>query len=90
MPETVEVKSYDWTYSPVYPGHTIIPPSIDNDGFKPADPENSRHEIPIAELQRPDPILFYAELPLYEDELHDNGLSALTIRIVSLNSPCFV
>lgn len=90
MPETVEVKPYDWTYTPVYPGHASVPPSLDNDGFRPADPENPRHEIPIAELQRPDPILFYAELPLYEDELHDNGLSALTIRIVSTTPACLV
>ncbi|KAF8607544.1 type 2A phosphatase activator TIP41 [Ceratobasidium sp. AG-I] len=90
MPKTVEVKPYDWTYTPVYPGHASIPPSLDNDGFKPADPENSRHEIPIAELQRPDPILFYAELPLYEDELHDNGLSALTIRIRVMPGSLFV
>ncbi|KAG8697417.1 hypothetical protein FRC08_006541 [Ceratobasidium sp. 394] len=90
MPETVEVKPYDWTYTPVYPGHTSIPGVLDNDGFQLADPENSRHEIPIAELQRQDPILFYAEIPLYEDELHDNGLSALTIRIRVMPGSLFV
>ncbi|KAG8727272.1 hypothetical protein FRC12_022644 [Ceratobasidium sp. 428] len=90
MPETVEVKPYDWTCTPVYPGHTTIPRSLDNDGFQPADSKNSRHEIPIAELQRPDPILFYAEVPLYEDELHDNGLSILTIRIRVMPGSLFV
>lgn len=83
MPEMVQVKPYDWTYTPLYPGHTSVPEDLDNDGFTPADPENPRHEIPIAELQRPDPILFYSEIPLYEDELHDNGLSVFAIRIVS-------
>ncbi|QRV73012.1 Type 2A phosphatase-associated protein 41 [Ceratobasidium sp. AG-Ba] len=90
MPEMVEVKPYDWTYTPVYPGHTTVPEGLDNDGFRPADSENLRHQIPIAELQRPDPILFYAEIPLYEDELHDNGLSILTIRIRVMPGSLFV
>ena len=41
------------------------------------------HSIPYDQLSRPDPILFYAEIPLFEDELHDNGSSHLTVRIVS-------
>jgi type 2A phosphatase activator TIP41 len=36
----------------------------------------------LAELSRQDPILFYAEVPLFEDELHDNGASSLIVRIV--------
>lgn len=48
-----------------------------------ADPDNLAHAIPLAELTRPDPILFYAEVPLFEDELHDNGSSHLLVRIVS-------
>lgn len=39
----------------------------------------------MEELTRPDPILFYAEVPLYEDELHDNGSSHLLVRIVRLH-----
>lgn len=90
MPETVEIKPYDWTYTALYPGHTSVPKGLDNDGFVPADPENPQHEIPIAELQRPDPILFYAENPLYEDELHDNGLSIFTIRIRVMPGSLFI
>ena len=48
-----------------------------------ADPEDSSQSIPMAELTRQDPILFYAEIPLFEDELHDNGSSMLLVRIVS-------
>jgi len=33
-------------------------------------------------LKRPDPILFYDELILFEDELADNGAAQLTCRIV--------
>jgi type 2A phosphatase activator TIP41 len=50
--------------------------------WTPGDPANAQHAIPIAELSRPDPILFYAEIPLFEDELHDNGASHLLVRIV--------
>ena len=47
-----------------------------------ADADNPAHTIPLAELTRPDPILFYAEVPLFEDELHDNGSSHLLVRVV--------
>jgi type 2A phosphatase activator TIP41 len=50
----------------------------------PGESTNAQHTIPIAELSRPDPILFYAEIPLFEDELHDNGASHLLVRIVRL------
>ena len=31
-------------------------------------------------LRRPDPILFYSSVSLYEDELHDNGASTLSVK----------
>ncbi|KAJ2917512.1 hypothetical protein MD484_g2937, partial [Candolleomyces efflorescens] len=92
MPETVVTKPYDWTYTTTYPGS--LEPSNSSEEtlsggeegpreFKwiAADPEDPSQKIPMAELTRPDPILFYAEIPLFEDELHDNGSSALLIRI---------
>lgn len=43
--------------------------------------------IPLSKLARQDePILFYDEVTLFEDELHDNGVANLTIRIVSVNN----
>lgn len=78
MPKTVPTKPYDWTYTTTYPGHPKSAVS-----WTSADPDNASHTIPIAELTRPDPILFYAEIPLFEDELHDNGSSNLLVRIVS-------
>jgi type 2A phosphatase activator TIP41 len=38
-------------------------------------------EINIELLKQPDPILFYESMPLYEDELGDNGTSELSVRI---------
>lgn len=50
--------------------------------FKPAPPDHPG--IPLSKLARQDePILFFDEVTLFEDELHDNGVANLTIRIVS-------
>ena len=81
MPRTV-AKPYDWTYTTTYAGHSEGASSSEV-AWKEEDLENTAHGIPIAELTRPDPILFYAEIPLFEDELHDNGASHLLVRIVS-------
>lgn len=93
MPTTVPTKPYDWTYTTTYCGHpsshtedspvSSTRPS-DSIPWVHADPDNLAHSIPMAELTRPDPILFYAEIPLFEDELHDNGSSNLLVRIVSI------
>ena len=86
LPKTVPTKPYDWTYTTTYPGHQDVEASTDSSisetSWVPADDENPSNGIPMAELTRPDPILFYAEIPLFEDELHDNGSSALIVRIV--------
>lgn len=79
MPNTVPTKPFDWTYTTTYVGHRVDAKAAEEDWV----PENSSNGIPIAELTRPDPILFYAEIPLFEDELHDNGASHLLVRIVS-------
>ena len=87
MPKTVLTKPYDWTYTTTYPGHfdpDLTSSSLSHPLWKPADPDNPSNAIPLAELSRQDPILFYAEVPLFEDELHDNGASSLIVRIVSI------
>jgi len=88
MPKTVVTKPYDWTYTTTYMGHQETPSedstSISSSchlSWRPFDPEEPSNAIPMAELSRPDPILFYAEIPLFEDELHDNGSSSLLVRI---------
>ncbi|KAF8592780.1 type 2A phosphatase activator TIP41 [Ramaria rubella] len=79
LPKTSPTKPYDWTYTSTYPGHFVD--HKNKFSFIAAEPENVQHVIPIAELTRQDPILFYAEIPLYEDELHDNGMSQVTVRV---------
>lgn len=64
------VKPYDWTYSTNYKG------TVCNGTFVPSD-----KEIPVARLLRQDPILFYDESVLFEDELGDNGITMLLTKI---------
>lgn len=88
LPKTVATKPYDWTYTTTYSGHQETTSEYSTSAassqisWRPADPEEPSNAIPMAELSRPDPILFYAEIPLFEDELHDNGSSSLLVRIV--------
>lgn len=81
MPKVVPTKPYDWTYTTTYIGHEDARSTPAS--WRPADPNDPSDTIPMAELTRQDPILFYAEIPLFEDELHDNGASHLLVRIVS-------
>lgn len=81
---TVAANPYDWTYTTIYSGTEATT------SWNPSEPGNSSQTIPMAELTRPDPILFYAEIPLFEDELHDNGSSALIVRIRVMPTCIFI
>lgn len=75
-PEMESVKPYDWTYSTNYKG-TVT----GNCQFVPTE-----KKIPIEKLLRPDPILFYDEAILFEDELGDNGIAMLSTKIRVMHS----
>ncbi|KAJ6083776.1 hypothetical protein N7467_007911 [Penicillium canescens] len=66
------VKPFDWSYSTDYKG-TLHPNS------RPF--EETTKSIPIELLKRPDPIVFFDEVVLYEDELADNGITMLSCKI---------
>jgi type 2A phosphatase activator TIP41 len=66
------IKPFDWSYSTDYKGS--LHPNAEQ--F-----EASAKEIPIELLKRPDPILFFDDVMLYEDELADNGVSMLSCKI---------
>ena len=66
------VKPFDWSYSTDYKGSV----SSDGHGFQPSDAP-----IPLDLLRRPDPILFFDEVVLYEDEMADNGITMLSCKI---------
>lgn len=92
---TNPVKPFDWTYSTLHPGVYTFTPSTSSSaadaddgkspkktGWRPADPEDPNEGIPLELLSRPDPILFYDEIALFESELDDNGSSCLSVRVV--------
>ncbi|VDC02052.1 unnamed protein product [Peniophora sp. CBMAI 1063] len=88
LPKTEPTKPYDWTYTTTYAGRSDSEEPATE--WLPQDPMTSNYGIPIAELTRPDPILFYAEIPLYEDELHDNGASSYLVRIRVMPTCIFI
>ena len=44
--------------------------------------EETDERINLEKLKRKDKIMFYTDLTLFEDELHDNGIAALSIKMV--------
>lgn len=69
-----ELKPYDWTYLTNYKGSTSMT-------FV-----ETHEKIPLQKLLRPDPILFYDESVLFEDELGDNGIAMLLTKIRVMHS----
>ncbi|KAK3067220.1 Tap42 interacting protein [Teratosphaeriaceae sp. CCFEE 6253] len=71
------VKPFDWSYSTDCRGTTD---SGQTDGKWESTPQ---HADPIRTdlLSRPDPILFFDTVDLYEDELADNGIALLSVKV---------
>lgn len=67
------MKPFDWTYSSDYKG-TITGPALVT---------LTDERINLERLKEREKILFYLDLMLYEDELHDNGIASCTVKIVS-------
>uniref|UniRef100_A0A0N4Z5D2 TIP41-like protein n=1 Tax=Parastrongyloides trichosuri TaxID=131310 RepID=A0A0N4Z5D2_PARTI len=71
--------SFDWSFTTRYKG-TIGEGVIVKD---------TTEEIDIEKLKRRDPIIEFDNFALYEDELHDNGLSKLEIKYRVMDE-CFL
>lgn len=71
--ELEEVKPFDWSYTPQDYRGTM---SLSSPAWK-----ETHAEIPVELLKRPDPILFFDDVILYEDELADNGIAMLSVKI---------
>lgn len=65
------VRPFDWSYSTDYSGSTKGDLHF----------ESSDKVIPLELLKRPDPIRFFDDVMLYEDELADNGITMLSCKI---------
>ncbi|GAM90269.1 hypothetical protein ANO11243_083110 [Dothideomycetidae sp. 11243] len=70
------VKPFDWSYSTDFRGTTTS-----GDGQSWRQSTASQHPIRTDLLSRPDPILFYDDVMLYEDELADNGIAMFSCKV---------
>jgi len=88
--ESPEIKKntpeYDWTYSPNYYG-TITNKKEEGEFGKPI-PTPLLINLEI--LKKPDPILYYGDIHLYEDEFDDNGISQLNVKVRVMPTCFFV
>lgn len=66
-------KQFDWTFCTKYQG--TVGETFQVDG-------NTDLRIDLTKLMRKERILFYHDLTLYEDELHDHGISVCSVKIV--------
>lgn len=67
-------KPFDWTFTSTYQG-TL------NEKFRSEPTEQTLNKMKLMQREN---ILFYHDLTLYEDELHDHGISVMSVRIVSV------
>uniref|UniRef100_A0A8R1TTB3 TIP41-like protein n=1 Tax=Onchocerca volvulus TaxID=6282 RepID=A0A8R1TTB3_ONCVO len=72
-------RPFDWTYTSDYKGtvegYTVVP---------------TDEAISVEKLKRRDPISFYSQLTLYEDELADHGCSEMSIRLRAMPTCLFL
>ncbi|KAF0978285.1 hypothetical protein FDP41_002800 [Naegleria fowleri] len=80
----------DWTFTTLYKGS--VPTSSDESEIPSCSIVPTKtHKIDYDLLKRKDdPILFYDEIVLFEDELHDHGVSHLTVKIRVMNHSFYV
>jgi len=74
-----KIKPFDWTFTTNYTG-TIS-------GFK---VEETNERIDMDKLKQRDKIMFYHDLTLFEDELHDNGIAVDSVKIRVMPSSFFI
>jgi type 2A phosphatase activator TIP41 len=67
------VKPFDWSYSTAWKG------LMEGGGVELQEAEDA--VIPFEKLRRPDPILLFDDVMLYEDELADNGIAMLSVKV---------
>lgn len=75
-----QVQPFDWTFSTDYPG------SLEG----PWNSEETQLRIDLERLKQKEKILFYHDLSLFEDELHDNGVASCSVKIRVMPSGFFI
>lgn len=74
------VHPFDWTYSTDYPG------TLSGDWVV----KKTDLQIDYERLKQREPILFFKEIILYEDELHDNGIAKCSVKIRVMSFGFFI
>ncbi|MED6173788.1 TIP41-like protein [Stylosanthes scabra] len=91
------ILDYDYTFTTPYCGSCTV--EIDKDlqnARETSEETNSilwqdcKEQIDLVALASKEPILFYDEVVLYEDELADNGVSLLTVKVRVMPSSWFL
>lgn len=85
-PSDQVILDYDYTFTTPYCGSDAVVLNSDTmqtslDGCSSFCWEDTDDRIDLVALSAKEPILFYDEVILYEDELADNGISFLTVRV---------
>jgi type 2A phosphatase activator TIP41 len=75
---------YDWTFSTDYKGTLTSVNNLAGSNYR------TEEKLNMEKLKQRENILFYEELSLYEDELHDNGTSNLSVKIRVMPSGFFI
>ncbi|KAJ0443129.1 putative TIP41-like protein [Helianthus annuus] len=86
------ILDYDYTFTTPYSGSETVETSggVDSEGNNRYKWEDCEEQINVAALTSKEPILFYDEVVLYEDELADNGVSLLTVKVRVMPSYWFL
>ncbi|XVE66760.1 hypothetical protein DITRI_Ditri08aG0105000 [Diplodiscus trichospermus] len=96
-PSQQVILDYDYTFTTPYCGSEMV--ELDSDkhgsgevpvGSSGLHWEDSKEKLDVAALTLKEPILFYDEVVLYEDELADNGVSLLTVKVRVMPSSWFL
>ncbi|KAF4364361.1 hypothetical protein F8388_006938 [Cannabis sativa] len=91
-PSQQVILDYDYTFTTPYRGSETIEMDAteqeredSSEGTYNLQWEESKEKIDMAALAPKEPILFYDEVILYEDELADNGVSLLTVKVLRVD-----
>ncbi|XP_019255475.1 PREDICTED: TIP41-like protein [Nicotiana attenuata] len=90
------VLDYDYTFTTPYCGSETVERNVECESAIPDEGsscipwEDCKEKIDLVALASKEPILFYDEIILYEDELADNGISFLTVKVRVMPSGWFL
>ncbi|XP_009592470.2 TIP41-like protein [Nicotiana tomentosiformis] len=90
------VLDYDYTFTTPYSGSETFDTNaervrgLSNESSCSLQWEDCTEKIDLVALASKEPILFYDEIILYEDELADNGISLLTVKVRVMPSGWFL